>query len=917
MPIMNYSILIFIFLLQYAIDLSSQNILPYFENYSKKEYKGDNQVWSLAQGDDSALYFANNRYLLRYNGVRWEKYTLPHKTIIRSVFAFDGKVYAGSLNEFGYWTRNNGIMVYHSLIKSDSLFDDNSKNEEIWKIFEFNNALYFQGFNKLFRKDEERISEIRLPGLISYCFSFKNRLFAATIKKGIYQWIDTAFVSVDRYINLSGNVIHGMGLYHDHLYIFTQKNGVFVDNGQTIERWNNPLNSSLIKEMIITANFIDNSKLAIGTASNGFYFVDMNSGEFLNINKTVGLNNNSVLSIGVDKENDIWLGLDNGIAHIEINSPYRLYSDKSGVLGSVYSLSQHNEDILLGSNHGLFVLTDSYLKSIEQSKGQVWNVFRIENKFIIGHNDGTFMFENQEFTKLNDFTGGWNMKKDKYHNRYIQANYTGIVFYDNTNVIKGKRLDMHPIPVKDFCQISENTIIAAFSNKGLAKIVYNDSLKLLSTDNLTKKKGIVNDYGIKIFEYKDNPLFYIDNSWYYYDPIASIIVEYPLFNKHFSNINEIFYINDSSFVVVKNDMLYFIKEMDGQFPWTLIPPKYYEGKLINNETKVFKFKDKYLVNLDDGFFMFNEVLKDNYPPNVHVELFYDGKLLKSNAKIPNNANIEVDLVSGYYGNKKFRGAYRIDDEAIKPLIQDRLIINNLRGGKHTIDFFYADGNGYKYLKSILLRVKQPWFLSFIMFVVYVLFLAGVFWIYLKWNKNRFNAQLKLKEKELEYKNELIHLEMQAKDLHHKEEYEKLLLKNQVQSKTNELAEKSLNLAKQMDLFNRVQEIIQNENNPQALKKKINDLLKTFRFNKNEWKAFEDNLFKSNQGFIEKLNARYSNLTSKDIKLAIYLRMNLTSKEIAPLMNISYRSIELHRYRLRKKMNLDSGTNLNVFMSQLK
>ena len=77
------------------------------------------------------------------------------------------------------------------------------------------------------------------------------------------------------------------------------------------------------------------------------------------------------------------------------------------------------------------------------------------------------------------------------------------------------------------------------------------------------------------------------------------------------------------------------------------------------------------------------------------------------------------------------------------------------------------------------------------------------------------------------------------------------------------------------------------------------------------------MYKSNEDFVKLLTGNYKNLSSKDIKLCIYLKMNLSSKEIAPLMNISYRGVEIHRYRLRKKLELDQQINLNLFMNNLK
>ena len=56
-------------------------------------------------------------------------------------------------------------------------------------------------------------------------------------------------------------------------------------------------------------------------------------------------------------------------------------------------------------------------------------------------------------------------------------------------------------------------------------------------------------------------------------------------------------------------------------------------------------------------------------------------------------------------------------------------------------------------------------------------------------------------------------------------------------------------------------------------------------------------------FFKKIKSLHPALTSNDLRLCAYLRLNLTSKEIAPLLNISVRSVEIKRYRLRKKMDL--------------
>jgi AraC family chitin signaling transcriptional activator len=126
-----------------SIQLYAQDLLPFVENYNKSDYQGDNQIWNVAQGKDNAMYFANNHYLLRYDGIKWEKYMLPNKTIIRSIYIDGDIIYSGSYKEFGYWYRKEGKMKYVSISKGRKVFDE-KENEEIWKIFKFNGKIYLR-----------------------------------------------------------------------------------------------------------------------------------------------------------------------------------------------------------------------------------------------------------------------------------------------------------------------------------------------------------------------------------------------------------------------------------------------------------------------------------------------------------------------------------------------------------------------------------------------------------------------------------------------------------------------------------------------------------------------------------------------------------------------------------------------------
>ncbi|WP_223255586.1 hypothetical protein [Flavobacterium sp. LM4] len=207
--------------------IQSQELLPFVENYSKSNYQGDNQIWNVVQGKDNAMYFANNHYLLRYDGVIWEKYTLPNKTIIRSIMIDGDKIYSGSYKEFGYWYRKEGKMHYVSITKKLRLFAEKD-NEEIWKIFRYNGSLYFQSFNDVFIYDGKHIKKIKFPFLISYCFVVDKELFVASVDKGLFRMDGSRIANPKGWNILKNTVVHAIEKHKGKTYIFTQKKGILL-----------------------------------------------------------------------------------------------------------------------------------------------------------------------------------------------------------------------------------------------------------------------------------------------------------------------------------------------------------------------------------------------------------------------------------------------------------------------------------------------------------------------------------------------------------------------------------------------------------------------------------------------------------------------------------------------------------------
>jgi AraC family chitin signaling transcriptional activator len=912
--ILNSKIFKLFLFISVSFQIYSQELLPFVENYSKLNYQGDNQIWNVTQGNDKAMYFANNYYLLRFDGVSWEKYSLPYKTIIRSIMVDGDRIYSGSYKEFGYWYRKEGKMNYVSISNKKGAFDD-KENEEVWKIFKFNNIIYFQTFNEIYLYDGKVLRKTILPPLISYCFEIDKQLLMASVYEGVYRMVDSKIVKVKGWSALENKVIHAIEKYNGKTFFFTQKNGVFVSENGVLSPWKNPLNDALKRENINVAKFVKSDKLVIGTGSNGVYIINLIDNTLVNLNRNNILMNNSVLSITQDQDNDLWLGLDNGIAHIEINSLTSIFYDSSGALGSVYSIVKTDKGYLMASNHGVFNYEKNGFSMIPNSQGQAWNITKIKEQYLIGHNDATFIYEKGKFSRLNDTNGGWNLVKSNVNDCYLQGTYSGIIVFENPkDLSQTKRIEGLLKPIKYVAQNRKNEIWAADIYRGLYRIKYNDAYKTTKVENITQQSKIENDFGIKIFEFRNEILFLIHNSWYNYNYVSNQLEVNKLFDSNFKNISDIISVDENHFVVLQEEVLYHIYADGNKFVWNTIQDKYYRGKIVNGNLRIFKDKDTYLLNLDDGFVSFQLNSKKSLNTKIKIEAFNNDNLVEEQSKINYNSEIKIKVISGVFGASKPNLFFKVNNAGdFKPLKEGLIVLNSLNSGSYIVSVFLHDGLNYSKVSSFEFEVASPWYFSFWMIFLYLLLVGVGLYLYYRWNKMRYIQKLALREEELKHQKMIFEMELQAENELNRQEYEKHILELEIKSKSSQVAGKSLSIAKQSEMLDNIQDILDTEIDFNKLKSEIKKTIKINSVNKNEWESFETNLNQIHNEFIINLTKKYPNLTSKDIKLCIYLKMNLSSKEIAPMMNISFRGVELQRYRLRKKLNLTQEESLSKFL----
>ena len=900
----------FIFYISFFIccALQAQSFAPIITKYSKTEYSGESPIWDIAENkNNGTIYFANNRNILAFDGNFWEKISTNNLAITRSVAIINNVIYSGSLKDFGYWKTENGHYKYHSISKKFNSFK-NLEQEEIWKIFYHQKKIYFQSFNYLFQFDGEEVKRFKLPSLSSYIFDVNGQLFLTTISQGIYEFKNNQFVKKFNVIKDKSIVVHGLEKYQNTFFIGTLTEGIFTYNSNNEIKLFDPDFNRLLKNHMILKMIRYEHFLIIGTSNNGVYVYDLNNKTYKNYNQNLGLISNTIQNIKIDSKGNAWIGTDKGISKIELKSKTQLLYDYNGHLGNVFTFDFYQNNLLIGTNHGFYnySFTDNSTKPLVE-KGLIWNVTNIDNTLYVSDSWGTHLYNNN-LEKISLNNGGY--KLIKLADDFYQSTFTGVFKFDQNTLKSPKKISKLSVPILDFVVVN-NKILGIGKNGGLFLF---DITKSSGREILFDGKQLINP---QIIKEKDKIYILIDNQkLVHFDTTQEQFSDQQLLSK-LKNINRIRQLDSDNFLLEADNILYYSKVENNKLIHYLIPKKLYDGKLVDDNL-IGKLNDHFLyINLENGILKYDLNSIRVKPPKVKISAKINQITLGDNPKIEysnNYIDFFVSILNDDFSN--YQLFYQLNDSKIQPLNSPIINYKQLESGSYTLSIYTLKDGNFEKLNYNNFTVKKIWYLSNLMMLLYFVIVTGSIVLFYQYNRMKIRQRFKLKQKEFEYELNFVEMnhQQELKELNYKKE--KQLLEHSLQSKSTELAGQALKLANQRALISDVNELFShlddNEEN-KRIKKKFEKTFSEYSYNKSEWQHFELNIQEIHHDFIKKLSEKYPQLTAKDLKLCVFLRMNLSTKEIAPLMHLNYRSVELQRYRLRKKMNISSEINLNKYM----
>ncbi len=945
-----------------------QNTIGFPEviNYSRQSYLGGLQNWDIKQDKNGILYVANNEGLLSFDGKHWSLYPLPNRTIVRSIeIGSDGHIYVGGQDELGYFSPGkNGNLSYHSLTrlisKADRSFGD------VWDIVVLNKDVFFRSTGKIFQYSRQSIVGYKAFSEWSYMGLCNGSLYAHDFSTGLLRYANNLWqpVLATNPLPVNDPVTAILPGRQGTTLIATMKNGLYILTDKSLNKHPSPNNQLFAEDRIYAATGIDEDWLALATNTNGIYIINESGDIIQQFSKKEQLQNNNVLSIFLDNQRNLWLGLDNGIDFIAYNSAIKhitpLMQDGSG-----YTALIHDNRLYAGTSNGLFHVELQQVKDysfskgnfspVLNTKGQTWTLTEINNQLLLGHHDGAFRITGARAEQISTQAGFWNFVplNPVFPAQTIAAgNYKGIRFFEYTGTafVPGRQITgfeessrylnideqgqiwvSHPYHgVYRIGGIEKGAIsISSYnSNKGLPSSLNNHAFKIRNEIVVGTEKGI---YRYNLEKEQFEP------ASFYMKLLGPQSIRYLREDKE----GNIWFIHEKNLGVI---------DLTGDAPRVIYLPEL-NNKMLSGFEFIYPVdSNNIFLGGEKGFYHINyhkykrtvpqlkvQVRKVSIRDNKDSVLFggYFSTLNKdqtqSELKIPRIASrwktISLTFSSslfGYQNNLEY--SYRLkgfDDQWSEWSTRTEKEYTNLNEGTYTFEVKVRNNLGNESrISTYTFTMLPPWYKTIWARILYgLLVIAGFYFLY-KWQDQRFQQQVEKLEEEQKRLTYIHELER------NKTESELVTLRNakleaEINFKNSEMASSAMHLVKKGELLtkikNELSQVMKRLADEQAIteiKKMIKSLTEDEHIDE-EWDNFTKHFDKVHSDFIVKLKEIHPTLTSNEIKLCTYLRMNLSTKEIAQLLNISVRGVEISRYRLRKKLGISSEVSLFDYLISVK
>lgn len=923
-------------LLQFCVLRSQgQSFMPIISNYNSFAYHFGMQNWSCAQDAQGIMYFGNNNGMLSFDGYEWQSAAMPSKGIVRSILADGDRIYVGSYTDFGYFLRTDtGGMVYHSLWPKGY----HSHNDEIWKIVKAANGhIYFQSFCSYFEYDGHTVTPYynsnRLP---LWFFDLYGKVYAQMVNG------DLCLVSGKRYPPILDRRAFGnddiVGMHQfggKKILLVTNKKGIYLYDEKNVSLVHVEADALLRHSLVNRTVMLDGSTLVLGTIKNGIFAINLMTGKTLwHYHKGNGLANNTVLSLYVDKESNLWAALDNGIALIHTGLPLSVM--RLDGVGMVYGMTVKGSDMYIGTNQSVwrYDMLQQCITVVPGTEGQNWYIDQFDGQVLAGNNLGIkHIMGNKANSMFSEVRGSTVVKEYRLFGQQalLEATYNGFRLY---RFVSGNWHFAHEIkgfsaPVREFEIDNQGVVWATHMSKGLYRLELSKDMsrfvQVKYYPSLRKGPGemfhVMNIAGRVVFSYSGR--------LYTYDDIRKRIMPYEGCGQlgHMGIVTSAF-VDKNTFWVLNKDG-YWLMQLENK---GTIPMTFTSASVFGQECNIYG-QSIYVAGGNTYFFLNDGVGRyegrRGKKSLAKYELSFSEVTTKDRENAPQRLPIKGDADVKALGNIFFKVSYpNFDNEKL-------LFTYVLKGGGKTLtetttmpvvaysSLSYGDYELTVKVKSLKgdtlcapihynFSYSTPFWLSIWAWSIYLLLLYGCVYAYIRWRTNKIVRRNQKKAEAELVKQRMKSLEQERIIA----EQQKKLLENELALKGKDVASMAFDMVAMKNSINGVKEsLLEGVRKGTISSKNINKILLQMKDSDDNlfWSTFQNNFDLIHKKFFRNLHERFPDLTANDLKICALLRLNLNTKEIANFTHLTIRGVEGARYRLRKKLGIPTDKSLTDFL----
>lgn len=953
--VLSTFILLFAFL-QEGIS-QSELAIPKIRNFTSKIYKGGLQNWGATQDENGIIYFGNNEGLLSFNGSFWERYQLPNQTIIRSLkFDSQNRLFVGGQDEIGFFkAEENGQLKFHSL---KPLIPETDRNfSDIWKVENRDDEFFFLEHNRIFHFKNDVMQVFTSDLEWMFLGVVRGRVFAQDKGAGLMEFSNGVWKNVfGKSFPKLPHIVSISPFKDNKLLISTVSDGMFLWDGTTkVAPFHTSVDKLLKESWINVVTRINMNSYAVGTKSSGVLLLDGNGKLIQQFTYRQGLQTNNVRNIFVDRDLGMWIGLDDGIDYIDFQNPIKEIQPDPSKRVSGYSAIVHKDQLYLGTSDGLYKFTSSSqdidmsltkgeFSIISNTEGQVWKVQEINNRLLMGHENGAFEIVKGKSTTIFKSTGVWVFQPASAiypSHKIFVGTYTGMQSLKDD----GGRLN-YKGPIGEIneslrflkMQFSAGELWGSHPYRGIYRQQLSaDFSKVEKTKTYTKKDGLPSDLYNYAFEVKNRILIATEAGIYEFDSDSDKFFPSDIFKGALKN-QSIQYLKEDQqgnvwFVSNKRIGVFDYSMPSNELPFTTIHLPELNNQVIGGHEFIYSIDPKnILIGSNKGFIHINyeEYRKRVSRPSswiAKVSLIgtqdstiynmHPGDLIRSDKQtpeLPHTMNsIHFEFTSTSYrqmGNLEYSFHLKDFDKGWSEWSsKNEKDYTNLAAGTYTFEVKSRNNlSNESETASYRFTVLPAWYETVWAYLLYCIILLGIIiWFFSRQNRKHILIQKHLLDKHS------LALERSEREI---VQLRNDKLQTEINYKNQELGSTTMHLLQRGKVLSKIKEELMAENKSTLDTKKVIRLINEVERSEDDWDRFAVHFDHVHANFLTVLKEKFPVLTPNELKLCAFLKMNLSSKEIADLLSISLKAVEVARYRLRKKIQINTEVNLHDFLIQL-